>query len=55
MKTLPSKRSFYCQKKGIFCRIARCAQKAQECETEREIIRQNQIIEFDDVFLPVGH
>lgn len=61
MKMLPTlemakkKKTFYCKAKGLFCKVAKCAQKAQVCKTEKNVLRQNQVIEFDDIFLPVGH
>jgi len=34
--------SFYCMEKGLFCKVAKCATKKTECQTEREIFLSNQ-------------
>lgn len=55
MEAVKKNKTFYCNTKGLFCKVARCAQKAQVCKTEKSVLRQNQVVEFDDIFLPVGH
>lgn len=42
MEMAKKKKTFYCKTKGLFCRIARCAQKAQECETEKKNLLASQ-------------
>lgn len=52
MKMLPimemakKKKTFYCNEKGLFCKVIKCTQKVQECATEKEVILASQIGEL---------